>query len=63
MDWIRYADDIVLIFDKVGSLQCGLILLDKILTRFQLSIIKCFQNKMNILPSYQAEAENLFKID
>ena len=38
MDWIGYADDIVLIFDDDGSLQRGLILLDKILTRFQLSI-------------------------
>ena len=38
IDWIGYADDIVLIFEDVGSLQRGLILLDKILTRFQLSI-------------------------
>ena len=38
VDWIGYADDLVLIFDDVESLQQGLNLLDDIFTRFQLSI-------------------------
>ena len=38
VDWIGYADDLVLIFDDVKSLQRGLTLLNDIFTRFQLSI-------------------------
>ena len=38
VDWIGYADDLVLIFDNMESLQQGLSLLDDIFTRFQLSI-------------------------
>ena len=38
VDWIGYADDLVLIFDDIKSLQRGLTLLNDIFTRFQLSI-------------------------
>ena len=38
MDWIGYADDLVIVFEDISSLQRGLILLDEIFTRFQLSI-------------------------
>ena len=43
MDWIGYADYLVRVFEDISSLQCGLILLDEIFTRFQLSI----KNKNN----------------
>ena len=38
VDWIGYADDLVLIFDDIESLQRGLTLLDETFTRYQLSI-------------------------
>ena len=35
LDWVGYADDLMLTFDDKDSLQQGIFLLDKILTRYR----------------------------
>ena len=38
LDWVGYADDLMLTFDDKDSLQQGIILLDEIFTEYRLKI-------------------------